>query len=184
MTVRSAVGDILVAVREAPEDPAREELLEPAVHDPARERCVEVRAERSLGLPLLDHAAQDREDLAHLADLRLEQLAPSDLAHHDRDERGIVAPGAKQDLRDAGELLGCILVGGLDSTEPSDQLTPVLAEDRLQHVFLGGEIVVEQAVRDPRLLGDVADPRTVVAAAREHAHGRVEDQLSLLLLGD
>ena len=40
--------------------------------------------------------------------------------------------------------------------------------------------MVEQAVRDPRLLGDVADAGRVVAAAREDADGRVEDDATLL----
>ena len=41
--------------------------------------------------------------------------------------------------------------------------------------------MVEQAVRDACLLGDVADPGRVEAVAREHAHGRVEDVPALLL---
>ena len=35
-------------------------------------------------------------------------------------------------------------------------------------------------MRDPCVLGDVADPRTVVPVLREHAHGRVEDALPLV----
>ena len=41
--------------------------------------------------------------------------------------------------------------------------------------------MVEQAVRDARLLGDVADTGRVEALAREHAHGGVEDQAPFLL---
>ena len=41
--------------------------------------------------------------------------------------------------------------------------------------------MVEQAVRDACLLGDVADARGVVAVAGEDAHGRVEDEAALLL---
>ena len=41
--------------------------------------------------------------------------------------------------------------------------------------------MVEQPVRDARLLGDVADAGGVVAVAREDAHGRVEDEAPLLL---
>ena len=41
--------------------------------------------------------------------------------------------------------------------------------------------MVEQAVRDARLLGDVADARGVVAVAGEDADGGVEDQAALLL---
>ena len=60
---------------------------------------------------------------------------------------------------------------------------PRLAEDRLEHLFLRAEVVIEQPVRDARLLGDVADARGVVALAREDADGRVEDQPALLLRG-
>ncbi len=42
--------------------------------------------------------------------------------------------------------------------------------------------MVEEAVRDARLLRDVADARGVEAVAREDAHGRVEDLPALLLL--
>ena len=41
--------------------------------------------------------------------------------------------------------------------------------------------MVEQAVGDACLLGDVADAGGVVAVACEHAHGGVEDQAALLL---
>ena len=41
--------------------------------------------------------------------------------------------------------------------------------------------MVEQAVRDARLLGDVADARGVEAVAREDAHRGVEDPATLLL---
>ena len=39
--------------------------------------------------------------------------------------------------------------------------------------------MVQEPVRDARLLGDVADARGVVAVAGEDAHGRVEDQAPL-----
>ena len=57
-------------------------------------------------------------------------------------------------------------------------------EDRPQHVVLRREVVVEQAVRDAGVLGDVADARTVVPALGEHADRGVEDQLPLLPVGD
>jgi hypothetical protein len=40
--------------------------------------------------------------------------------------------------------------------------------------------VVEEPVRDSRLLGDVTDPRGVIALAREDADGRVEDEPALV----
>ena len=81
------------------------------------------------------------------------------------------------------ELLAGGLVGGLDRPEAIEQLAEVLAEDGLEHLLLRGEVVVEEAVRDPGFGGDVADPRTVVAAPGEDPHGGIENELALLLLG-
>ena len=41
--------------------------------------------------------------------------------------------------------------------------------------------MVEQAVRDARLLGDVTDPRGVVPLARKDPHCRLDDETALLL---
>ena len=70
--------------------------------------------------------------------------------------------------------------GRLNLVEALEQLPPVLAEDRCQHLVLGGEVVVEQAVRDAGLLRDVTDARRVVALAGEHPHRGVEDQPALV----
>ena len=72
------------------------------------------------------------------------------------------------------------LVGRLDRAEARDQGAPVLEEDRAQDVVLRGEVVVEQAVRDAGVLGDVADARAVVAVLREDANRGVEDALALV----
>ena len=119
----------------------------------------------------------------HLLDLGLELWAAGDLAHHHRDQGRVVPPGAKQDLGDALELLAGGLVGCFDRPEAIEQLAEVLPEDGLEHLFLGPEVVVEEAVSDPRLGRDVADPCAVVAAPGEDAHGGVEDELPLLFLG-
>jgi len=44
--------------------------------------------------------------------------------------------------------------------------------------------VVEQAVRDARVLGDVADARAVVTMLGEDANRGVEDEGALVRLGD
>ena len=76
------------------------------------------------------------------------------------------------------------LVGRLDRAESCDERAPVLDEDRAQHVVLRREVVVEEAVRDSRVLRDVADARAVVAVVGEHADRGVEDELALLSVGD
>ena len=82
------------------------------------------------------------------------------------------------------QLLARRLVGLLDPAERLEHVAPRVAEDRLEHLVLRLEVVVEEAVRDAGLLGDVADAARVVAAAREHADGGVEDLPPLLLLRD
>ncbi len=82
------------------------------------------------------------------------------------------------------ELVARRLVGPLDAREGVQHLGPRVAEDRFQHLLLRGEVVVEEAVRDACLLGDVAHAAAVVALAGEDADGGVEDQPALLLLGD
>ncbi len=119
-------------------------------------------------------------DQPDLVDLPLQVRAPRDLAHHHPDEVGAIAPRAQQRLRDRAELLQGRLGRCLDPRERLEQLAPVLSEDRLEHLLLGGEVVVEETVRDPRLFGDVADARGVVALRREDADGRVEDDAALL----
>ena len=131
-------------------------------------------------LPLLDDALQDRERLPDLPDLRLQVLAPSDLTDHDGHERRVVPPRPQQDLGNALELLRRGLVRVFDGAKAPDELTPVLDEDRAQHLVLRGEVVVEKTVRDARILGDVADPRTVVAVIGEDAYRSVENELPLV----
>ena len=72
------------------------------------------------------------------------------------------------------------LVRRLDRPEPRDQRAPVLDEDRAEHVVLRREVVVEQAVRDTGVLGDVADARAVVPVLGEDADRGIEDELALV----
>ena len=83
--------------------------------------------------------------------------------------------------RDTLELLACGLVRRLDLVDLREQVAPRLAEDRVEHLVLRGEVVVEQSVRDARLLGDVTDARGVEALVREHPDGRVENETPFLL---
>ncbi len=56
------------------------------------------------------------------------------------------------------QLVARRLVGAHHGIEALHEHAPVLAEDRLERLVLRREVVVEQAVRDPGLLGDVTDP--------------------------
>ena len=65
-----------------------------------------------------------------------------------------------------------------DLAQVAHVLRPSLREDGGEDVVLVVEVVVHQAVRDARLLGDVCDARTVEAGAREHLGRRREDALA------
>ena len=108
--------------------------------------------------------------------------ATRDLADEHAHQVRVAAPGAQQDLRDAGEAVTSRLVRLLDRADGVEHVAPRLAKDRLEQLFLRTEIVIEESVRDARLLGDVSDAARVVALAREHAHRCVEDEAPLVLL--
>ena len=57
---------------------------------------------------------------------------------------------------------------------------PALEEERVEHLVLGAEVVVDEPVGDARLVGDVRDAAGVEALAGEHADRRVEDQAALV----
>src|SRR5262249_61777614 len=97
-------------------------------------------------------------------------------------EAGLTTPRAQPDLATPGEPFARRLVGLLDRAHRIEHLAPGLAEDRLEQLVLRAEVVVQQAVRDPGLLGDVSDARLVIPLPREDTHGRVEDETPLVLL--
>ena len=111
-----------------------------------------------------------------------EKLAARHFEHEDAHEVRIAPPGAEQDLGNLAQLLARGVAGSLDVLDRRDQGTPGLAKDVAQHLFLRREVVVEQAVGDPGLLGDVTDPCSVVALPREDPHRRVEKQPALVFL--
>src|SRR5581483_11547417 len=119
--------------------------------------------------------------LGELADALRELRATYELADHDTDDVRQVEPGAQDDRRDVTELVGGRLVGLLHARDPREQDAPVLVEDRLEHLVLRLEVVVEQPVRDAGLLGDVADPGRVESLAREDAYSGLQDLPPLVL---
>src|SRR3954453_1806220 len=100
-----STGNLLVTVGKLAENPARQNLFQPAVEDPAREARVEVGAEHALRLAALDHPLDRGEPHLDVVDLLLQVRAAGDLAHHHPDEVGIVPPRAQQDLGDPAQLL-------------------------------------------------------------------------------
>ena len=60
------------------------------------------------------------------------------------------------------------------------QQRPALGEELVEDLVLGGEVVVDEAVGDPRLVGDVGDPGRVKALAGEDPDRGVEDLAALV----
>ena len=82
--------------------------------------------------------------------------------------------------RHRAELLaraGAGLVGLLDRRQ---QQRPALDEEFVQDLVLGAEVVVDEAVGDPGLVGDVGDAGRVEALAGEDADRGVEDQAAFV----
>ena len=69
---------------------------------------------------------------------------------------------------------------GVGLADRLQQDVPALQEQRVQHLVLGLEVVVDEPVGDARLVGDVRHAAGVEALAREDAHGGVEDQPPLV----
>ena len=72
--------------------------------------------------------------------------------------------------------IGC----GVDLVDRREHQLPALEEQRVEHLVLGLEVVVDEPVGDAGLVGDVRDAAGVEALAREDADGRVEDQPALV----
>ena len=62
----------------------------------------------------------------------------------------------------------------------SSEQAPALEEQRVEHLVLGAEVVVDEPVGDARLVGDVRHAAGMEALAREHAHRGVEDDPALV----
>ena len=63
----------------------------------------------------------------------------------------------------------------VDLLDRRQQQRPALDEELVEHLVLGVEVVVDEAVGDARLVGDVGDAAGVEALAGEDADRRVED---------
>src|SRR6476619_820067 len=172
-------SDRLVAVLQLSEHPAGQDLLERAVEDVARHTRVEVGAELALMLSVRDDPLETCEGRVDLFDAFLQMRAAGHFTHEHTHEIGIAPPRSQQDLRDDGEPVPCALVGLLDGAHRIEHVPPGLAKDGLEQLFLGAEVVIQQAVRNAGLLRDVTDAAGVVALAREDTHGRVENEPTL-----
>ena len=152
-----------------------------AVDDGRRDARVDVLAKLAALDAARDHALDRVDRLRELADPLGDLRAAAELRTTTRTTSGRWSQRAEDDRRDVAELVDGRLVGLLDALDPLEEDAPVLVEDRLEHLVLRVEVVVEEPVRDAGLLGDVADAARVEPLAREHAHGGVEELTPLVL---
>src|SRR6476469_9979627 len=157
-------GDRLVAVLELAEHPARQDLFERTVEDVAGHARVEVGTELSLLLPPHDDPLEPGKRRVDLDDALLQMRAARHFAHEHPHEVGIAPPRTQEDLRNAGQPVACALVRLLDGAHCIEHVPPRLAEDRLEQLLLGAEVVVQQAVGNTRLFEN--EPTLVLLACR------------------
>ena len=93
---------------------------------------------------------------------------------------GVVPVAVDDERRDRAELLAHRDRLRVDLADQLEHHVPALEEQRVEHLVLGGEVVVDEAVGDAGLVGDVRHAAGVEALAREHPHRRVQDQPALV----
>ena len=173
--------DLCIAARQLTEYPACQQLVDGAVEDDGCERGVEIGAKVAALPAALDDVADHLDRLHEIGDPFLHLGTARDLAHEHADNVRLMSPRPQNDRGDMPQLVARRLTGLLHRVEALDEHAPVLAKDRLEDLVLRREVVVEQTVRDPGLLGDVADAGRVESLTGEHPDGCVEDQTPFLL---
>ena len=71
-------------------------------------------------------------------------------------------------------------LAAVDLGDRLQQQAPALEEERVEHLVLGPEVVIDEPVGHPGLVRDVRHAAGVEALAREHAHRGVEDDPALV----
>ena len=164
------------------EHPAGEKLLDRAVEPHRGELRVDVLAKgaRSLavGDDLGDHVvgAADLRQVGAPERVRRPGHLDDDHLHQVR----VVAVGVDDEAGDRVQLLSRADRLPVDLLDRGEQQRPALGEQLVEDLVLGVEVVVDEPIGDPGLVGDVRDPAGVKALAREHVDRRVEDLAALV----
>ncbi len=167
---------------EQAEDPACEHLLDRAVEGHGGELGGHRRAELAARLRLLDDALDlavgvgDRLQVGGAERVRGARDLDDDHLH----QLGVVAVGVDDERGDGVQLVARGDVAPVDLGDRLHEQAPALEEQRVEHLVLGAEVVVDEPVGDARLVGDVRHAAGVEALAREHAHRGVEDDPALV----
>src|SRR5213593_3302922 len=173
------VGQPIAALAE---HPGRRELVHGAEEHLGRDLHRQVGAEHAGGHALLEHRADQVEVRGDLvgggAAEELLALAQLDL-HHLR-HVGSCLQRLEVQAHQPAQLGRRVRLSGDVFAQPAHEFCHLLPEQRDEDLVLGLEVEVDGAAGDAGLARDVGDARVVEAAAREHAHGRVDDLLGLV----
>src|SRR4029079_2554052 len=116
-----------------------------------REARIEIGPQLALFLAMDDDPLEGCEGVLDLLHLASQLRAAGNFADEDADEIGIGLPRAQHDPGYRLELFARRNPRALDLLDRVQHPRPGTAKDRLQQLFLGAEVVVHKAVRDPRL---------------------------------
>src|SRR3954453_20514614 len=164
------------------EDPAGQDLLDGPVEGQRRELRRDVVAELAGRLRTRHDVRDQLVGLADLGEVRTAERVRGarDLDDDHLHQVWVMAVGVDDEARDVLELLARRPRVGVAGADDLEQDVPALEEEGVEHLVLGGEVVVDEPVGDAGLVGDVRDAAGVEALAREDLHRRVEDQPALV----
>ena len=93
---------------------------------------------------------------------------------------GVVSVGIDDEGGNRAQFVPRRALGGVGLGDRREHHVPPLEEERVEDLLLRGEVVIDEAVGDPRLVGDVGYAAGVKSLPGEHAHGGVENHPPLV----
>src|SRR5436190_10330150 len=169
-----------------PEDPAGEDLLDRPVERERREARRDLALEGARFLRFAHDVADERVrlgDLVRVAHAERVRRA-HDLDDDDLHQRGVVAVEVDDRRGDRVQLVARRDRRAIGLADEVEQDLPALEEQRVEHLVLRAEVVVDEAVGDVRLVGDVRHAALVKAALGERDDRGVEDEAALVRTGE
>src|SRR5437867_12580338 len=179
---RDRLGRVGEAVRALAQNPRGRQLVHRPEEHLGGDLHRQVGADLSRGGAFLEHVVDHAEVGGHLVRGRpAEELLPlAQLDLHDLGELRVLLEHSEMKGHDLPDLRQRVALGRDLPSHRRHPFRHLLAEQGDENLVLGLEIEVDRAARDPRLAGDVRDPRVVVAVAREDADRGVDDLLRLV----
>src|SRR3954468_5176187 len=148
---------LLIGGGQVAEDPAREELLDRAVEAHRGEVGRDVRLERAVLARAVDDRRDHRVRLADLVEMRgAERVGRArDLDDDHLHQLRLVAVGVDDERGDHVELVARRDLLRVDLRDRVEHQLPALGEELVEDLLLRIEVVVDEAVGDACLVGDV-----------------------------